>query len=238
MALINCKECGREISDTADSCPHCGYREKIEEVECKTEQPEVLQSEIPQEIHPDIQQQVQPNVQQQIQVENQQQVLENVQQTTQMNAQQIQPIVQSVKKNFLNNKGLRWSIIVVVIALIIGVVIASIIYKKYQYNNLPIKVDISMTSYYGDIEEILDELGLDTDLVTMGANCYTGVQRNEFSTTKYGILHTEFRYCALNETLVFRVYNDEKDQPLRDPKPGELPLFDKYGELISSGNSF
>lgn len=24
MALINCKECGREISDQAISCPHCG----------------------------------------------------------------------------------------------------------------------------------------------------------------------------------------------------------------------
>lgn len=25
MALINCPECGKEISDTAVSCPHCGY---------------------------------------------------------------------------------------------------------------------------------------------------------------------------------------------------------------------
>ncbi len=25
MALINCPECGREISDQAESCPHCGY---------------------------------------------------------------------------------------------------------------------------------------------------------------------------------------------------------------------
>ena len=25
MALINCPECKREISDTARSCPHCGY---------------------------------------------------------------------------------------------------------------------------------------------------------------------------------------------------------------------
>lgn len=24
MALMNCSECGREISDTAPSCPHCG----------------------------------------------------------------------------------------------------------------------------------------------------------------------------------------------------------------------
>ncbi len=25
MALINCKECGKEISDMAKMCPHCGY---------------------------------------------------------------------------------------------------------------------------------------------------------------------------------------------------------------------
>lgn len=24
MALINCSECGKEVSDKADSCPHCG----------------------------------------------------------------------------------------------------------------------------------------------------------------------------------------------------------------------
>lgn len=28
MALINCKECNKEISDTVDSCPHCGYNLK------------------------------------------------------------------------------------------------------------------------------------------------------------------------------------------------------------------
>lgn len=25
MALINCPECGKEVSLTAVSCPHCGY---------------------------------------------------------------------------------------------------------------------------------------------------------------------------------------------------------------------
>jgi ribosomal protein L37E len=25
MALIECRECGKKISDTAPSCPHCGY---------------------------------------------------------------------------------------------------------------------------------------------------------------------------------------------------------------------
>jgi DNA-directed RNA polymerase subunit RPC12/RpoP len=26
MALVKCNECDREMSDTLDSCPHCGYR--------------------------------------------------------------------------------------------------------------------------------------------------------------------------------------------------------------------
>lgn len=30
MALINCEECGREISDKAKSCPHCGYKKRNE----------------------------------------------------------------------------------------------------------------------------------------------------------------------------------------------------------------
>lgn len=28
MALIKCQECGKEISDTVKSCPHCGYSYK------------------------------------------------------------------------------------------------------------------------------------------------------------------------------------------------------------------
>lgn len=28
MGLINCKECGKEISDKADSCPNCGFNLK------------------------------------------------------------------------------------------------------------------------------------------------------------------------------------------------------------------
>ena len=30
MALIDCSECGREISDKAESCPGCGYKNEIE----------------------------------------------------------------------------------------------------------------------------------------------------------------------------------------------------------------
>jgi len=28
MALIVCSECGKEFSDTASACPHCGFQKK------------------------------------------------------------------------------------------------------------------------------------------------------------------------------------------------------------------
>ncbi len=31
MALINCPECGKKVSTTASSCPHCGFRHHWEE---------------------------------------------------------------------------------------------------------------------------------------------------------------------------------------------------------------
>jgi len=132
------------------------------------------------------------------------------------------------------------SYVVTAAIIIIGIIIGVVMYNDKQqenYDNLPIKVDISMTSYYGQIDYILYELGLDFDLVTMGANCYTGVQRNEFKTEKYGLLHTEFRYCKSNKTTIFRVYNTESDQKLRDPYPGELATFDGYGNKISNSNN-
>lgn len=145
------------------------------------------------------------------------------------------------KKNILKNK--KFLVIIGIAVLIAALSITIIVQRKKEaaeqerYNNLPIKVDISMTSYYGDIEYILYELDLDFDLVTMGANCFTGVQKGEFRTEKYGILHTEFRYCKSNNTKTLRVYNDTKDQELRDPKPGELAEFDKYGEKITDNNT-
>lgn len=30
MSLINCKECGKEISESAGSCPHCGFTNSCE----------------------------------------------------------------------------------------------------------------------------------------------------------------------------------------------------------------
>lgn len=35
MALIKCKECGKEISDQAEICPNCGYKLKKEKVSQK-----------------------------------------------------------------------------------------------------------------------------------------------------------------------------------------------------------
>lgn len=152
--------------------------------------------------------------------------------------------MKNIKEKIFNKKVV--SIGIVIFLVIIGIIIGVLLYnnrkkelkrlEEERYNNLPIKIDISMTSYYGTITYILYELDLDFDLVTMGANCYTGVQRNEFKTDKYGLLHTEFRYCKANETLVFRVYNDEDEQELRDPKPGEFPEFDKYGRNTSSNS--
>lgn len=152
--------------------------------------------------------------------------------------------MKNIKEKIFNKKVV--SIGIVIFLVIIGIIIGVLLYnnrkkelkrlEEERYNNLPIKIDISMTSYYGTITYILYELGLDFDLVTMGANCFTGVQRNEFKTDKYGILHTEFRYCEANKSLIFRVYNDENEQELRDPKPGEFPEFNQYGRNISSNS--
>ena len=180
MALIKCSECGKEISDKAKKCPHCGFKKKKE---------------------------------------------------IKINLDFLKKLD---KKKIILLAGL-----IVIILILLSFLIISNNKKKEEerYNNLPIKVDISMTSYYGSIDYILYELGLDFDLVTMGANCYTGVQKSEFNTEKYGILHTEFRYCKSNKTQTFRVYNDESDQELRDPNPGELASFDYYGDKITGSSS-
>ena len=34
MALVNCPECGKTISDTAPHCPHCGYKSPMAKSEC------------------------------------------------------------------------------------------------------------------------------------------------------------------------------------------------------------
>jgi len=142
----------------------------------------------------------------------------------------VQPIYNSApvqKKSYL---GLIIGGVCGVFALILLIVGILVVKGINDYNNLPIKVDITMNSYYGSIEPILNELGLDFDSVTSGGNCFTGTQYGTFDTKKYGVLHTEFSYCKSNTRLTFRVYNSEKDQKLRDPRPGELAEFDSYGK--------
>lgn len=216
MALINCKKCGKEISSSAKKCIHCGYVEKLKIIcaECNFQNS--------------------PNST----------VCKNCGSPI---GKKYDRIINLVKKNFnfikkIMKKNKRFAMIGIVGILIIGGIIVNDILnnkkvkdQETEYNNRAIKVDISMTNYYGSIEFILYELGLDFDLVTMGATCNTGVQKGEFRTEKFGILHTEFRYCAYNDRQTFRVYNDEKDQPLREPKPGELATFDAYGKKTSNG---
>jgi len=233
MALINCKECGKELSDTAEFCPHCGYKEHHEEHPVdggETQQQNTVE-------HP-----VQPEMQQNVQYVSNIQTQPEIQQPIQNNGPQMQSeaqynIKQFNPKSFMKNRPTTASIIIVVIAIVVGLIIAISIFNGVQNSKKAIKVDITMTEWYGYVDDILDELGLDFYLVTGGANCYTGVKKSEFTTEKYGILHTEFTYCKSNKRQVFRVYNTEKDQPLRDPKPGELPTFDRFGEITSSGRN-
>ena len=47
MAVIKCKECGKEMSDTLDACPHCGYKGDIEEDSKEKEQTEEVKQRPP-----------------------------------------------------------------------------------------------------------------------------------------------------------------------------------------------
>ena len=248
MALINCKECGKEVSDSAEFCPHCGFKCNHEENQSvgntENQQQNIVEQQVQTEIQETIQTQVNGQIQSETQVQNiQQQVQNNIQQPEQnIFQQQAQgefnsKINQFNPKSFMKNKPATASIGIVIIAIIVGVVIATSVFNKVQESKRPVKVDISMTEWDGYVDYILEDLGLDFDLVTAGANCYTGVKKSEFHTEKYGVLHTEFSYCKSNKRQVFRVYNDENEQPLRDPKPGELPTFDRYGEKTSSGRN-
>ena len=39
MALIKCPECGKQMSDMAGSCPHCGYTKKVNQNNSKKSKP-------------------------------------------------------------------------------------------------------------------------------------------------------------------------------------------------------
>ena len=127
-------------------------------------------------------------------------------------------------------------LLLLIVGIIAGVSVVNKAKEAEEYKNTPVKVDISMSNYYGNIDYILEDFGLDFDLVTKGGNCYSGVQTGTFETEKYGLLHTEYSYCKSNETLTFRLYNLETDQKLREPDTGEVPTYDKYGKRTSDYN--
>lgn len=142
-------------------------------------------------------------------------------------------------KNKLGKKkliGIGIAVAILIIGLIVFFVVKDANDKKAYEESKAIRVDITMNSWYGDIEYILDDFGLEFYAITSGANCYSGVKKNQFETEKYGILYTEFTYCKSNDVQRLRVYNKESDQPLRDAKPGEINTYDSYGYRESISN--
>lgn len=140
-------------------------------------------------------------------------------------------------KNKMDKKKFIWigiAVGILVIGLIIFFVIKGINDKKEYEASKAIKVDITMNSWYGAIDYILDDFGIEFYAVTSGANCYSGTKTNQFETEKYGILYTEFTYCKSNKIQRLRVYNKSSDQPLRNAEPGELIKYDSYGDRISN----
>lgn len=119
--------------------------------------------------------------------------------------------------------------IVIPIALVITIITIIIIIISSISSSVP-EIDITMNSWYGNVETILEDLDLDFYAVTSGANCYSGMKKNEFNTEKYGILYTEFTYCKSNDMQRLRVYNDSRDQKLRKPRKNEIYTYDSYGD--------
>ncbi len=155
------------------------------------------------------------------------------------------PVQQPVQQPVTNKKNNTPLIIALccigvffIIAFIVLVLIISAVKSDEEYSSLPPRVEYALTGEYAVVDYILEELDLDFDQVTAGANCYSGVQNRTFNTVKYGVLHTEFSYCKSNGTQSLRIYNSEVDQKLRDPNPGELPEIDSYGYIKNSSRSY
>ena len=128
MALINCKECGKEHSDTAEFCPHCGYKEHHEEHPVDTGETHQQNT---------VEQHVQPEMQQNVQYVSNNQTQSEIQQPVQNNGAQMQGQVESTNKqvdlkSFMNNKPTTASIIIVVIAIVVGLIIAISIFNGAQ----------------------------------------------------------------------------------------------------------
>ena len=229
MALIKCDECGNEYSNKAPACPKCGNptpKEVEEHVEKEAhEVVNIPEEEVKEEKH-----EHEPE-------HTHEEVHEHTHEETHEVAHEVvhEEHVAPAKKKF-NNK-LLIPIIGGAVALIVVIVIICVLAAKKSEENKAIRVDITMNSWYGDIEQILDDFGIEFYAVTGGANCYSGTKTNSFETEKYGILYTEFTYCKTGEVQRLRVYNKASDQPLRDPKPGEINTYNSYGYRQSSSGS-
>ena len=157
MALIKCPECGKEVSDTAKVCIHCGFE-----------------------------------------LSKNQGLSEKGKNT-----------INNLKNKFGKKKLICFGIVlaIIILALIVFVFAKRSSDNRQQEENKAIKIDITMNSWYGSIEYILQDFDLEFYAVTSGANCYSGVTYNQFETEKYGVLYTEFTYCKSTEVQRFRIYN-------------------------------
>ena len=206
MALIKCPDCGKEISDKATACIHCGCPiEENKEIEKSKTEEKIAKEPDTTKIAEEPKNSDSPEEPKKV---------ESKTNTEYVNV----PVV---------NKKVAKKILIFLSLIIIAIFLIIIATKN---GGKAIKVDISMNSWYGSIDNILDDFGIDFYAVTGGANCYSGVKTNKFETEKYGILYTEFSYCKTTNTQRFRIYNIESDQPLRKPKAGELPTYDSYGD--------
>lgn len=236
MALIKCKECGKEISDKAEYCVHCGcpiemskeVKEKKEESKEKTTSKEKETSKKDKEVTTEKEEK---NKEKDDKKEEKEEPSEEKEDDKKVEEEK------EVKKETSAKEDVEYISIPVVKkvnpkVLIFGAIAIIFIYflaTSAKNDKKAIKVDIAMNSWYGSIETILDDFDIDFYAVTGGANCYSGVKTNKFETEKYGILYTEFSYCKSTSTQRFRIYNLESDQPLREPKAGELPTYSSYG---------
>ena len=88
--------------------------------------------------------------------------------------------------------------------------------EETRYNNLPVKVDISMSNYYGSIEYILEDFDLDFDLVTKGGNCYSGVQEATFETENIISLQLPGESAKFNELWFFNYFKKETQKLIQE----------------------
>ena len=214
MALIICDECGNEYSNKAPACPKCGNPTTVKDVPV-IEHIHDEEEEIHEHVHEEEKHEER--------VEHEEHVVEHKEEEA--------PVKTTKKKN----KLLIPIIVGASVLLVVIIIVVALVVSKKKEEEKAIRVDISMNSWYGDIETILNDFGIEFYAVTGGANCYSGTKTNSFETEKYGILYTEFTYCKSNEVQRLRIYNKSSDQELRDPKPGEIYTYDNYGYRNNTG---